>query len=270
MAGCEEELPQPGSVPNESQGAADGYITTLPDQGTTANGHYQIINLQNHRSFVMHVPFNADKRHRLLVVVAVHGYEMDAGNMFKGTDLSQGDAITVFVQCTAMRWTPAPHAVTSLEDDLKYVDDTIDYVRRHYPASDTTYGVGFSNGGGFAHAVTCKRPGLFDAVATGSAVKYDRVEEDCASEPTDYLDIHSTEDVLMKYGGGHQHGAHYRSVKQSLRGIARENGCNPFPKRRRKKRWSTSPGGYVMRALSSTPSAAARIRGMAGPRTIPV
>lgn len=39
----------------------------------------------------------------------------------------------------------------------------------------------------------------------------------------------------MNYDGGHQHGAHYRSVKQSLRGIARENGCNPFPKRRRKE-----------------------------------
>ena len=71
MAGCEEELPQPGSVPNESQGAADGYITTLPDQGTTANGRYQIINLQNHRSFVVHVPFNADKRHRLLSLIHI-------------------------------------------------------------------------------------------------------------------------------------------------------------------------------------------------------
>lgn len=79
MGGCEEELPQPGSVPNESQGADDGYITTLPDRGTTANGHCQIINLQNHRSFVVHVPVNADKRRRLLVVVAMHGYEMDAG-----------------------------------------------------------------------------------------------------------------------------------------------------------------------------------------------
>jgi len=235
MAGGEEEPPQPGSVPNESQGAADGYITTLPDQGTTANGRYQIINLQNHRSFVVHVPFNADKHHRLPVVVAMHGYEMDAGNMFKGTDLSQGDAITVFVQGAGKAWAPAPYAVTSLEDDLKYVDDTIDFVRRHYPASETTYGVGFSNGGGFARAVTCKRPGLFEAVATVSAAKYDRVEKDCASEPTDYLDIHGTEDVLMKYSGGRQHGAHYHSVKQSLRGIAKENGCNPFPKRRRKE-----------------------------------
>ena len=95
--------------------------------------------------------------------------------------------------------------------------------------------MGFSNGGGFARAVTCKRPGLFDAVATVSAAKYDRVEKDCASEPTDYLDIHGTEDVLMKYGGGRQHGAHYHSVKKSLRGIAKENGCNPFPKRRRKE-----------------------------------
>ncbi|HAT1137417.1 TPA: esterase [Corynebacterium striatum] len=215
----------PHSVPTHMVTASES--APLPASGSTETGHYRTIELPTGRSFMAHVPDNYDPTKPAPVVMVFHGYKSDPSTIFQDTELYEANAITLFPAGKAQAWAPAPYAQTSLDEDLAFVDAALAWANQNYNTDGRVFAAGFSNGGGFVRALACNRS--LDGAATVSAANYEGVDEDCQGDPTAYLAVHGTADVVINYRGGEAHGGHYKGAEDSIAKVAEHNHCDPFP-----------------------------------------
>lgn len=202
-----------------------GIPTSAPIAGPKP-GFFKRINLPSGRHFMLHVPENYDESKQWPLILAFHGWKETSWQIYKYSQLSAAQAITVYPQGEARAWAPAPYAETTGEEDIAYVEDIIDSLRATYTIDDNRiFAAGMSNGGGFAAYLACQLPNVFKSVATVSAAYYEAIHKDCDGAPVGRLDIHGTYDPIVDYYGGRRHGARYVSVNDVLAMDAQRNRC---------------------------------------------
>lgn len=182
------------------------------------------------RHYILSLPPGARQREKLPIIFAFHGKGEEAATMQRHTNLDAADAIVVYMQGVDKAWSPAPYAKTSPEQDLAYVDAVRHQLLGEFNVDRVkVFAAGFSNGGGFATFLSCRRPQDFTAVATVAAANYEQVSEGCSVIPMKQIDFHGTDDPVIKYAGGVRHGSAYASVAASTHDAAARNRCDAGP-----------------------------------------
>lgn len=182
------------------------------------------------RDYLVSLPPGARQRKGLPLILGFHGYTGSAEHMQQRSGLSDADAVVAYLQGVDAAWSPAPYAKTSVEDDLSFSDHVREQLIAEFhlhPAR--VFAAGFSNGGGFAGVLGCRRPQQFTAIATVAAAYYDSVTDGCSPIPMKRIDIHGTSDAIIQYQGGSRHGSHYESVYDFLDESRIRNRCEAEP-----------------------------------------
>lgn len=215
-----------GAVPREEiQHKSLGIPRSSPIAGPQP-GSFKRIHLPSGRHFMLYIPETYDASKQWPMILAFHGWKETSWQIYKYSQLSSSQAITVYPQGEKRAWAPAPYAETTGAEDVQYVEDIIDALRATYTIDDDRiFAAGMSNGGGFAAYLACQLPNVFNSVATVSAAYYEAIHKDCQGEPVGRLDIHGTEDPIVDYYGGRRHGARYVSVNDVLAMDAQRNRC---------------------------------------------
>ncbi|MCF4006698.1 feruloyl esterase [Corynebacterium uropygiale] len=202
-----------GTPAFKSPGAGESATIQLASAGRT-------------RQFILSVPRNFYPGRRIPVIFAFHGYGENAALMETYTHLDDAQALIVYPDGIRQSWEGAPYSVTNKGKDRQFVHDILAALKTVYPVdTERVFAAGFSNGGGFAAMIGCQMPDLFAGVALVSAAYYPAVHENCSGEPVALLDIHGTEDPVVKYDGGTRHGTRYDSVPAVLEKASRRNHC---------------------------------------------
>lgn len=138
----------------------------------------------------------------LPVIVAIHGKGDNGHDFLVGTNLGSANAIVAAPTGSGLAWSPAPYAITTVEEDTALIQAIIADIVATYPVDpDRVYLAGFSNGGGFAAVLAVNNPEAYAGVATVSgAIRVD-LEEVAHGTPIDYLNIHGTWDDVVPYAG---------------------------------------------------------------------
>lgn len=178
------------------------------------------------RSYVLHVPggvFHTGED--VPVIFAAHYYRGSARAMQHITGLDETRAVVVYLQGVGNAWAPSPYAETSEAEDLAYFEAVRSDVLEEFGDLGRVFLAGFSNGGGFAMMVRCRRPELVDGVATVSAAVYEGSLRGCAPVPVPQVDVHGQRDRLIAFEGGVRHGRRYLGVDEVMGVVAGVNGC---------------------------------------------
>lgn len=203
-----------GTPAFKSPGAGESATIQLKSQG-------------RQRQFILSVPKNFYPGRRIPVIFAFHGYGENAALMETYSHLDEAQALIVYPDGIKQSWEGAPYSATNKGKDRAFVQEILAALKTVYPVdTQRVFAAGFSNGGGFAAMIGCQMPDLFAGVALVSAAYYAAVHENCSGEAVALLDIHGTEDPVVKYNGGTRHGTRYDSVPAVLEKASRRNHCD--------------------------------------------
>ena len=113
-------------------------------------------------------------------------------------------------------------------DDLTYINALIDEIAIELPVDqDRIYMVGHSNGGFMSIAFACSTGRIAGVVSLAGAMDSDA---QCESEkPFKFLQIHGTDDVTIKFGGGVHNFHPYTGAEETVSRIAAINQCKSSP-----------------------------------------
>lgn len=228
MAGCSSQgTPERDATAPSSRERTDlGIPRSAPLDGPKP-GSFTEINLPSGRTYVLAVPEDYDPAKKWPLLMSFHGWKETSWNNFKYTDFRHAEAISVYPQGKNGAWAPAPYADTKGSEDIAFVEDILDTVRATYTIDDERiYATGMSNGGGFVAYLACQMPGTFKSIASISAAYYEAIHNNCADQPVGRLDLHGTNDPVVKYYGGKRHGTRYNSVVDVLAHDEQRNRCS--------------------------------------------
>lgn len=139
---------------------------------------------------------------KLPVILAIHGKGDNGHDFLVGTGLGAAKAVVAAPTGRGLAWSPAPYAVTTVEEDTALIHAIRDDIIATYPVDpERVYLAGFSNGGGFVTVLAVNDPSAYAGVATVSGAI--RVDMDLLEQgtPIDYLNIHGTWDDVVPYMG---------------------------------------------------------------------
>ncbi|MCT1683871.1 hypothetical protein M3A74_03455 [Corynebacterium appendicis] len=143
-----------------------------------------------------------DSAEAVPVILAVHGKGDNGLDFLIGTDLGTADAVVAAPTGQGLAWSPAPYAVTTIEEDTALIDAVVADITATYPVDgDRIYLAGFSNGGGFVIELAVNAPETYAGVATVAGAIRTDIETIESGAPFDYLNIHGTWDDVVPYGG---------------------------------------------------------------------
>lgn len=187
--------------------------------GACASESAEVTGTAGGRGEVIHLPAT-DGPHD--VIIAFHGYGGAAGQL-EPLGLEDSGAIVLHAQGEEGAWAGAPYAVTSMEEDVAYARALVDAVKKDHEVRDV-YGVGYSNGGGFVHALDCAVPGMFAATVTIAPAYYAGALEPCEGNAVHAprLNFHGDADEVIAVEGGQRHGEEYESSREITAGIAKQ------------------------------------------------
>lgn len=138
----------------------------------------------------------------LPVIVAIHGKGDNGLDFLIGTDLGRADAVVVAPTGQGLAWSPAPYAVTTVEEDIALIDAIVADITSTYRVDrDRIHLAGFSNGGGFVVELAVRRPEGHAGVATVAGAIRTDLDTIAHGDPIDYLNIHGTWDDVVPYAG---------------------------------------------------------------------
>lgn len=189
------------------------------------------------REYLIRLPDGHDPAQSYPVILAFGGMGDSAASFRSYAGLeeaSANEAIIVYGQGVGNAWAGAPYALTTMEQDIVYVQTAVDDVASNYGGDpERVYAVGMSNGGGMAAALGCHAPELVDGIASVAGAYYDPTVTDCDTgdmkETVPTLLIHGVNDTLMDFDGGVRHGATYLGVREVLDTAAARNHCSAHP-----------------------------------------
>lgn len=88
------------------------------------------------------------------------------------------------------------------KDDVKYLNDLIDHMLNNYPINPKrVFIVGHSNGGFMAHRLACEIPEKIKGIVSFAGSNFKDFSKCKNKEPISVLQIHGTNDQLVKYHG---------------------------------------------------------------------
>ncbi|WP_087117890.1 alpha/beta hydrolase family esterase [Corynebacterium urinipleomorphum] len=154
------------------------------------------------RSYQCSVPANAGGGDPLPVILAIHGKGDNGLDFLIGTNLGSANAIVAAPTGQGLAWSPAPYAVTTVEEDTALIHAILDDIAVTYPLDpDRIYLAGFANGGGLVTVLAVNEPERYAGVATVAGAIRTDLDEIAHGAPIDYLNIHGTWDDVVPYAG---------------------------------------------------------------------
>lgn len=154
------------------------------------------------RSYQCSVPVNTVDGEPLPAILAIHGKGDNGLDFLIGTNLGVANAIVAAPTGQGLAWSPAPYAVTTVEEDTALIHAILEDIAATYPVDqERIYLAGFSNGGGFVTVLAVNDPDRFAGVATVAGAIRTDLDVIGEGEPIDYLNIHGTWDDVVPYAG---------------------------------------------------------------------
>lgn len=154
------------------------------------------------RSYQCSVPVCVNDGRKLPVILAIHGKGDNGLDFLIGTNLGTANAIVAAPTGQGLAWSPAPYAVTTVEEDTALVDAILTDLAATYPVDpERIYLAGFSNGGGLVTVLAVNNPEKYAGVATVAGAIRTDLDQIADGAPIDYLNIHGTWDDVVPYAG---------------------------------------------------------------------
>lgn len=157
------------------------------------------------RSYQCSVPVtfcSGDGDELLPVILAIHGKGDNGLDFLIGTNLGTANAIVAAPTGQGLAWSPAPYAVTTVEEDTALIEAILADIIATYPVDqERIYLAGFSNGGGFVTVLAVNDPEKYAGVATVAGAIRTDLDQIASGAPIDYLNIHGTWDDVVPYAG---------------------------------------------------------------------
>ncbi len=192
------------------------------------------------RTYLLNLPPEYKTVEGMALVIALHGFGGDAGQMENDYQLSRKSDAAGFVvvypegvpndgPLGLRNWNAGTCCAYSSDhnvDDVKFISRLMQKLTARYNIdARKTYAVGMSNGGMMTYRLACELPGQLAAVAVVSGALM--TAQPCQpSRPVPILHIHSSLDVKVPYHGGTGLGGyHYPPVDSALSVWAGNNKC---------------------------------------------
>jgi len=169
-----------------------------------ADGLLQIDNLT--RAYDLYIPSSYTKETPVPLVLAFHGSGGNGRGMEQLTGLNrlaeQENFIVVYPDGINAHWHTGRRAQPDVHDDIGFVSALIDRIDQQYNLDRSrVYATGFSNGGMFAHRVSCELSDKVAASAAVAATMPENLSRTCQpTRPISMLLIHGTDDPAVPYG----------------------------------------------------------------------
>ena len=230
---------EPGQAVQEGDLAAPGEV--LPPGDTRRTLSFGALE----RSYLLHIPAGYDATRPTPLVLAFHGFGLDAEEMARISALSaQADGsgfVVAYPNGTGENWSwngghCCGEAAARNADDVGFVRALIDELAAIVNLDTArVYATGFSNGSLFAYQLACR---LSDRIAAIGPVGATQVRDDQeACQPgrgVPVIHFHGTADRLNPYEGATTAaGYEFLSVENAIAHWTRANGCPAEPRESR-------------------------------------
>jgi len=213
--------------------ASAGCGVTEFDPGTLLAVPVQVGDTE--RTFNIVIPNAHDGETPISVVLAFHGWSLNAAVMAQMSGLSATAAVHGFVvaypQGVGHSWNAGSCCGTAFEqqmDDVAFVRALVDNIGENLCVDlDRVYATGFSNGGMLSHRLACEASDVIAAIAPVAGVIM-LEDADCTPpRPMPILHFHGTGDTSVGYYGNGM--VEHVSVAESVASWVERNGCDPDP-----------------------------------------
>lgn len=183
------------------------------------------------RKIITYIPaYNASQPMPLLI--ALHGGFATPKAMFRLADFRPvADKEKFIVVCPASKGMWHDGADNKGVDDVKFIDELINYMMKKYGADPArVYITGISNGGFMTTRLACEIPNRIAAIAVVAATLNVGEGYDLKS-PMPVIYMHGTTDNIVKYNGGKLFGRKMYSHKDIIEKWVAMDECNPEPEK---------------------------------------
>jgi len=197
-----------GSLDHDNDIRRSGCGRTQWFPGTTR--YFRLRSSSRMRDFSVHIPLSYDKNRQYPTVLGFHG-SSSIGFFFEAdTKMSEprfsNDKIMVYPSALNGSWGGPLYSSTPLIEDLRFVDDLLDWLRQDYCVDDSRiYATGMSNGGGFVGSLACDaqiggRFAAFAPVAGSFYTDWDGPDNGCeqARSIVPIIELHGLRDRLYE------------------------------------------------------------------------
>ncbi|KAK6500956.1 hypothetical protein TWF506_003714 [Arthrobotrys conoides] len=211
------------------------------DVASTSIGRTQrlsLISSDSNRTFNVHLPQGYDPDEDYPVILGFHGapgigLHFEADTMFSAPRWG-GGKILVYPDALGGAWAAGMpgNMTTSVEKDLNFMSDLLDYLRNNYCVdNERIYATGISNGGGFLNRIACDPTvgrnfaafapdaGAFTGFQPGGNATCSP-----SKTPIPIISFHGTNDTTIPYYGRND-SIPTPSIDYWLQGWAERNGC---------------------------------------------
>ncbi|SNY59458.1 alpha/beta hydrolase family esterase [Paractinoplanes atraurantiacus] len=180
------------------------------------------------RRVTVHVPASYDPGRPAPLVVGLHGYSSDAGELESYLGLTAQSDKRTFVYAYPdgsaddrgdQFWnaTDACCAFYGKPDDSRYLSELIATLRRSYGIDGArVYLIGHSNGGFMAFRMACDHADQVTAIVSLNGASWNDAGRCRPSQPVSVLAIHSSTDETVAFGGGDINGIAYPSAATTV------------------------------------------------------
>lgn len=111
-------------------------------------------------------------------------------------------------------------------DDSAYLTGLLDELAGQYPVDPRRiYVMGHSNGGFMSHRMACDHADRLAAIVAVSGTMPSRAEDCTPSRPVSVLQVHGTDDPLIRYDGGAIGGQAFPGAEETVERWAALDGC---------------------------------------------
>lgn len=186
----------------------------------------------------VHVPSSYDPAAPAPLIMLLHGYGFSGDALLGWLDIDSLSEEMGFVYAApdgsvdggGARFWNATDACCDFFgsgiDDSSYLRALTDEVRRQLSINEKrVYFFGHSNGGFMAYRMACDHPDLVAGIASLAGATFDNVDDCAPDSPVHILQIHGTNDGVIRYGGGNLNGVPYPGAVRSIRTWLDYNGC---------------------------------------------
>lgn len=225
VAGCDAAAPTdaPSAGPNPDATVAPGTTGSIDLDG---------------RPFRLHVPAGYDPAAPTPLLVGLHGYTSDSGELDSYFGLTAASDERGFLLALPdglenprgdRYWNAVDGGCCDFSgadtDDSGYLSRLIDHVRSSYAVGPVAL-VGHSNGGYMSHRLACEHADQVDAIASLAGPLPADTSRCAPSRPVRVLHVHGDADDTVPYLGGALSSA---SAEETVEAWARLDGCEPSP-----------------------------------------
>jgi len=190
------------------------------------------------RYFRVHVPDGIRPGQAVKVVFAFHGSNDRGYRMQRGAELdgpaAEMSAVVVYPDAAVGNWAEGCDCNNADRlgiDDLGFVQAMLDTLAARWAIHpSTTFAVGYSQGGLFAHRIACELSDRFAAIATVAATMSPALASTCRpSHPVSVIMLHGTEDTVMPWEGGGSGSLALMAAPDVATFWARQSDCEAEP-----------------------------------------